>query len=188
MSVDKHAVDKLITDNMGLVYKQLHRFNRAYDDEAFSVALEALGKAATTYDKDKNIAFSTYATVCIYNSIAHLLRESKRQSKIQIVSYDSPIFFDESEADFTDLIPDYNTPEAAFLKKELYNVLWKSFDVVFSRLSNDVAKQIIDAWRTSDFTASQKDLATLANVSQSYVSRVLSAFKHKLKIEMEKYL
>ena len=51
--------EELIVNNMGLVYMQLHKMNLAYDDEAFSYAMEGLMNAARTYETDKGVQFST---------------------------------------------------------------------------------------------------------------------------------
>ena len=179
-------INKCISDNMGLVYKQLHRFNRAYDDDAFSHALEALSNAARTYDESKSVAFSTYASVCIYNKIAWYLREEARV-KLQVISYEEPAI-DGTDVRLVDTLADPEATEDNILKNELYDNLWRAFDIVYNSLPNDVSKQIIALWRESEFTASQTVLAQNTGVSQAHVSRTLSAFKHKLKKEMEEYL
>lgn len=180
-------LDTLIADNMGLVYKQLHKFNRAYDDEAFSHAVEALMRAAETYDSTKGATFSNYASVCIYNSIAHYLRELQRANKLSVVYYDDTINA-ESNITFADILHDKNTPETEALKKEFYKVLWQKFDNVLLETTNETSKRAILMWRDSDFTAKQEEIAVVMNTTQSTVSRALSAFKYKLKKEMEDYL
>ena len=179
-------IDKLVEDNVGLVYKQLHKFNRAYDDDAFSYAMEALFNAARTYDKDKNVAFSTYASACIYNMLSWYLREEARSKKLQVVSYEETIY-DGEDMRLVDTIADPETVESNILKNELYQKMWEAFDKVYNNLPNNVSKRIISLWRESDFTASQTELSKLVGVSQAHVSRTLSVFKHKLKIEMEGY-
>ena len=85
------TIEQLIQDNTGLVYKQLHKFNKAFDDDAVSYAFEALWRAAKTYDESKGAKFSTYASVCIYNEIALYLRKEQQRLKLDVVSYDNPI-------------------------------------------------------------------------------------------------
>ena len=84
-------INKLIEDNMGLVYKQLHRFNLAYDADSFSFAMEGLMNAAKTYNTKRNIKFSTYASACIYNAIMQHLRSQSKQRQINVVYYDDPM-------------------------------------------------------------------------------------------------
>ena len=179
-------LDKIISDNIGLVYKQLHSFNRANDNDAFSYALEALGKAAETYDKSKSVAFSTYATACIYNKMLWYLRESARQAKAPVVHFEDKLY-EGTDICVGDTISTTDTPELFYLKKEYMEVLWDMFDEAIKELPNDVSKNIINFWRASDFTARQQEISKELGVSQAHVSRTLSAFKHKLKLKMEGY-
>ena len=180
-------IDQLIADNMGLVYSQLHRFNMQDDDNAFSFGVEALMNAAKTFDASKGFTFATYATVCIYNALAHYLRSLNKKRQLSVVFYEDTI---DGNADITyiDVLADPDTPETEYLKKELYAELWKAYDRAFEALRSDAAKAIISKWRESDFTIQQTELANEVGVTQSNVSRILSAFKYRLKKEMEAYL
>lgn len=180
-------VNKLIQDNMGLVYKQLHKFNRANDDDAYCYALAALGNAAMTYDSGKNIAFSTYATVCIYNGIAMYLREEARDKKLQVVYYDERVD-DTDDITFADIIAAPDTVESEYLRKELSEKIWEAFDKVYNSLPNEKSKQVVRIWREHDFRIQQSKIASITGISQAHVSRTLSVFKHKLKKELEEYL
>lgn len=180
-------IDQLISDNIGLVYKQLHRFNRAYDADAFSYGLDGLWKAASTYDPNKQVAFSTYASVCIYNSIAMYMRELQQQARKSVTSLEASVS-DGGDIVLSEVLSIDGTPETVYLKNELYETLWRNFDSIVDSTKNDIAVKILQMWRDSDFTATQMELAKAAGVSQAYVSRVLSAFKHKLKERMRDYL
>lgn len=180
-------VEKMIEDNKGLVYKQLHRFNLAYDNDAISYAFETLHRAAVTYDKEKKVAFSTYASSCIYNSIIWYLREKARDEKLKVVSFEEPVD-DCVGVTIADTLSTDETAETAYLSKELNEMIWLAFDRVYDALPNEVSKSIIRIWRDSDFTIRQRELADRAGTSQAHVSRTLSAFKHKFKKEMEDYL
>lgn len=180
-------VNKIIEDNIGLVWKQLHKFNRADDDNAFSYALEALGVAAQTYDKTKGYAFSTYASTCIYNAVGCYLRSLNKQKQISVVYYDD--FIEGSDKlTYLDVLPDTETPDKATLDRESKEQLWAAFEKVLSTMSDKASVSIIRYWQQSEFTAKQAEIAEHVNVSQSHVSRTLSAFKHKLKQELEDYL
>lgn len=180
-------IDQLIADNMGLVYSQLHRFNMTNDDNAFSFAVEALMKAAKTYDTNKGFTFATYATVCIYNALAHYLRGLNKKRQLSVVFYED--FIDGSaEIKYIDVLASPDTPETEYLKKELYAEVWKAYDRAYAALRGDTAKIIIAKWRDSDFTMLQSDIAKEVGVTQSNVSRILSAFKYRMKKELEAYL
>lgn len=183
-------INKLIEDNLGLVYKQLHRFNRAYDDDVYCFAVEALWKAAETYDDTRSVSFSTYASVCIYNAIVYYIREETRGKKNQ------PLYFEDvvnegscgEKLRIADITAAPDTVETEYLRGELYEYLWKAFDKLYADTKSETSRRILDVWRESDFTMNQPEIAKVVGVTQSNVSRVLSAFKHKLKKEMEDYL
>jgi RNA polymerase sporulation-specific sigma factor len=172
---------------MGLVYTQLHKFGRANDDEAYSCAVDALVRAIDTYDDSKNITFATYASVCIYNAIGDYLRRITKKSSITTVSYNDPIYPGSNQTYFDTLQDESNVVDDV-LTEELYGKLWEAFDKAYAGLTSEQAKLAIDCWRESEFTATQSDIARAVGLTQSYVSRVLSAFKHKIKIELEEYL
>lgn len=182
-------LEKMIVDNMGLVYHQLHRFNRAYDDEAYSHAVEALMKAAYTYDTDKNVKFSTYASTCIYNAIAMYLRTMHNRNKLlTVVSFDEPLFGSDDDTTYGDAIEDNSmTPDELCISKETCAVVNKAFDKVLSETTNKTTRRVAEYWRSTDYTASQMEMSVCLGISQPTVSRALSAFKHKLKLELEGY-
>lgn len=180
-------IDQLIADNMGLVYSQLYRFNMQNDDNAFSFGVEALMKAAKTYDTSKGFTFATYATVCIYNALAHYLRSLNKKRQLSVVFYED--FIDGStDIKYIDVLTTPDTPEAEYLKSELYAEVWKAYNKAFAALRGDSAKAIISKWRESGFTIQQTELAKEVGVTQSNVSRILSAFKYRMKKELEAYL
>lgn len=178
--------EALIVDNIGLVYHMLHKFNKAYDDEAFSYAMEALMKAAITFDESKHIKFSTYASVCIYNGINYYMRKLYREDNIEIVSMEAPIS-DNPDLTVADTICSEDTPERTLLRSELNTVVRDAIAKVLSETTNRKAVEAIEYWRSTDFTASQCEIAKYVGVAQPTVSRFISVFKYKMKLELEGY-
>ncbi len=180
-------LDNLIADNMGLVYAQLYRFNKINDDEAFSYAMEALMNAAKTFDASKGFKFSTYATVCIYNAVGCYLRTLNKKRQLHLVSYYEIIEGAEDLQVIDTLASDELSPEEAMLKEELLKHVRKAFSKVLYETTNPTAKKIIEYWAAHDFEASQTDMAKALGIAQPTISRALSAFKHKMRLEMEEY-
>lgn len=182
-------VDKLVEDNMKLVYYHLNRHDLANDVEATSAAMEGLVKAAKTYNKSKDIKFSTYASVCIYNSICHYLRTKyAKKNNADLISLED-LAYEDSDTTVEDCIGDERySPYTILANRELASVIQKSFIKVLNSLPNQVSKDIIIHWQKSNYTATQVELASITGVSQAHVSRTLSAFRHRLKKEMEDYL
>lgn len=178
--------EKLIADNMGLVYMQLHKLNLAYDDEAFSFAMEGLMKAARTYDTTKGLQFSTYASVCIYNGVQMLLRKRNAKKQLIVVSYEEPLFEDGPKC--MDVLVGAEDLEASYVRRELLAATRKAFDKTFATMRRGLRKDIINEWCNSGFEATHTDIATKLHTTQSYVSQVIKTFQHKLKQELEDYL
>lgn len=178
--------EKLIADNMGLVYHQLHKLKLAYDDEAFSNGMEGLMNAARTYDANKDVKFSTYASVCIYNEIQKLLRKRSAKRQLTVVYYEEPVFDDGPT--YAEVLVGTDDLEASLIRRERAEAAVNAFNKVFDSMNPGVSKTIITVWRDSGFEATQQDIAARANASQSYVSRAIKTFQHKVKQEMEDYL
>ncbi len=178
-------IDKMISDNTGLVYAQLNRFGLRDDQDAESSAYGALHKAAMTYKPDKGVEFSTYATCCIYNALAGRLRSIKSQQSVEIVSLSDPVGFEEGNTTRLDKICVDNSVESAFIKKEKNELLWQAINNAKDHLSGTSAK-VIECWIQSDFTVKQKELASETGVSQSYISTALGQFKRYLREELVK--
>lgn len=178
-------IDKMISENTGLVYAQLNRFGFRDDQDAESAAYGALHKAAITYKPDKGVEFSTYATCCIYNALAGRLRSIKSQQSVEVVSLSDPVGFEEGNATRLDKICVDNSVESTFINKEKSILLWQAINNAKDRLSGTSAK-VIECWMQSDFTAKQKELASETGVSQSYISTALGQFKRYLREELVK--
>lgn len=69
--------DRLVEENIGLIYMVLKRFkNRGCDmEELFQVGAEGLTKAAARFEPDRGYAFSTYAVPMIIGEIQRFIRD-----------------------------------------------------------------------------------------------------------------
>lgn len=183
-------IEKVIQDNMGLVYKQLHRFNVINDADAYSYAVEALWTAVTTYDTSKNTKFSTYASVCIYNAIGSYLRKLKTQQKVIILPYDhSDNSIDDLDyASYHSAMTVQDTPLDYCERKELTEVLNSLYNKILSECTTDIAKQVVTEWYLARGAVQQVELAKKLGTSQPHVSRIISAAKYKFKKGLEDYL
>lgn len=180
-------INSKIAANRGLIFQQLSRFGLRDDPDAESLAYEALYKAILSFDDTRGNAFSTYAVCVIANALRMHIRSTRRKQQLEVISYNDVINNDDSEAELLHFIPDttYN-PENIVLFSELQGVVKQAFEGVLSRFS-EKQQEIIVAWYRSDFKATQCEIAAELHVSQAMVSRSISAFKHKLKKELEEY-
>ena len=177
------TVDTIIRTNTGLVYKQLHRFYLLNDNEAESIAFEALWKAACDYDCTKGTKFSTLATVYIYNALCGYIRKLKAKNKIEYVSYNKLIGDDQHE--YLELLASDENVAEDLEYEEFLNFVATLYDEALLAVQNDKHRRILKIWRDKDFNCSATHIANEAGVSQSYVSQVLSSFKYKFRCLLE---
>lgn len=179
-------INKLIANNLGLVYKQLKSFNLANDPDAKSIGYEALYNAIVNYDASKGTKLSTVATVYIYNALGSYVRTLNAKRQIQTVSYNNIAFSDDTEDhEFLDLLSAGTDIEKNYIQKELCRCAIQTFNDKYDKLTNEKHKVILKAWKDSEFTAQTKDIAAEVGVSQSYVSQVINNFKYTLRKELE---
>lgn len=74
---DKAAREKLVQDNMGLIWSVVRRFSRRGKDpeELFQIGSIGLLKAIDRFDTDYDVCFSTYAVPVIMGEIRRFLRD-----------------------------------------------------------------------------------------------------------------
>ncbi len=177
------ARSKLIEHNLRLVLYIAKRFESKKIDleDLVSVGVIGLVKAVDSFKLDKNIKLATYASRCIENEILMFLRKVNRTQNE--ISLDEPVNIDDegSELMIADIIPStddvYDIVELKSDKKHLLSIL----ESLAPR-----EKQII-ALRyglNGQEELTQKEVADLLQISQSYISRLEKKILKKLKISM----
>jgi RNA polymerase sigma factor (sigma-70 family) len=175
-------IEELIEHNIGLVRKQLNKFYLANNPDAISLAYEALWKAATTFKHEKGVKFSTYATVCIFNTLGSFVRTLHKQRQLELVSYNAII--DGKDTEYLDLLPAPINIEESYLRNEHLNKVGKLFESEFGWFNNK-QQAILVLWRDSDFSATTSEIALEVGCSQSYASQVINIMKGRLKNRLE---
>ena len=179
-------VNDKIAENTGLIFKQLKKFNLATDPEAESIGYEALYNAVLTFSQAKNVKFSTYASVCIYNALGSYVRTQNKQRQIEVISYNNIAYAEDgTEHEFVDFLPSSANTEGDFIRSELCQAVRDEFQAQYDMLTNEKHKAILSLWRDSDYEASMMSIAKQVGVSQPYVSQVINSFKFKLRKRLE---
>lgn len=156
--------ERLIIENEALVYhvlKQMHLYSQLED--YYDVGMIGLYKAAKTFDNSKGSKFSTYACICIRNTILMDIRDQKRQCDYYSISLQTPVGGEKDEILLEDTISDYKL-EVDILNKEEKMALIESI-----RKLNDEDRQMIDLYFWKEMT--QKEIARYLKTSQANVSR-----------------
>ena len=172
MNNDSYAKNKLIEHNLRLVVFLAKKYENTKEDLEDLVSIGTIGliKAVNTYKLDKNIKLATYASRCIDNEILMYLRKTKRRrgeiSFEDSLSYDS----DGNELHLEDVLG----TEADIVTKDLDNELDRY--LMYREISklNFRDKEIIE-YRyglNGKKELTQKEVANLLGISQSYISRI----------------
>ncbi len=185
-SGDSRARELLIVHNLRLVVYIAKKFESpsANTEDLISIGTIGLIKAVNTFSPEKNIKLATYASRCIENEILMFLRKSS-QLKNE-VSIDEPL---NTDWDGNELL--------------LCDILGSDGEEISNNLEYEVEKQLLLRKvaglnpRESQIMElrfglngkhehTQKQVADLLGISQSYISRLEKKIISRLKEELEK--
>ncbi|MCI8282486.1 MAG: RNA polymerase sporulation sigma factor SigE [Lachnospiraceae bacterium] len=183
------AKSRLIEHNLRLVVYIAKKFDNTGIgvEDLISIGTIGLIKAINTFNPQKNIKLATYASRCIENEILMYLR---RNSKTKLeVSIDEPlnVDWDGNELLLSDILGtdediiyrDIETEvEKSLLKKAIEKLSPRERTIVELRfgLAGESAPEL-----------TQKEVADLLGISQSYISRLEKKIMKRLKKEIVKF-
>ena len=178
---DNFARDKLIEHNLRLVVFLAKKYeNTGVDlEDLVSIGTIGLMKGVKTFSMDKNIKLATYASRCIDNEILMYLRKNKR-IKTEI-SFDESLSFD---ADGNELhLEDVLGTDSDIVTKPLEDIENKNLMLNEINKLSKRDKEIITLRYGLDgkYEKTQKEVASILGISQSYISRIEKKVIKKLK-------
>ncbi len=169
---DIKARDKLIEHNLRLVVFLAKKYENTKIDLEDLVSIGTIGliKGVNTYQNDKNIKLATYASRCIDNEILMYLRKTKR--KRSEISFEDSLSFDSegNELHLEDVLgtdddivtkPIENEFDKYLLYKEVDKLEKRDKEIIELRYGLNGKKEM-----------TQKEVAALLGISQSYISRI----------------
>lgn len=183
---DDGVAERLIEHNLRLVVYIARRFeNTGVDlDDLISVGSIGLIKAINSFDVDKNIKLATYASRCIENEILmHLRKTVKIKAE---VSFDEPINsdYEGNELLLSDVL---GTDGDVVYKKIECGVEGDLLKIALSKL-NGREREIMELRYglkgSEEYT--QKEVADMMGISQSYISRLEKKIISRLQKEFAK--
>ena len=183
---DEKAKQTLIEHNLRLVVYISKKFENTGVslEDLTSIGTIGLIKAVNSFNQEKAIKLATYASRCIENEILMHLRKISNQRND--VSLDEPLSMDGDGNEL--LLSDILGTEADTIHKAIEKKLEKEVLVdAISKLSK--REQLIISLRFGIFgqeEKTQKEVADMMGISQSYISRLEKKIIAKLKREMEK--
>ncbi len=181
------AKKMLIEHNLRLVVYIARKFTNTGIDVEDLVSIGTIGliKAVHTFDVNKNIKLATYASRCIENEILMYLR--KNNKKRSEISFDDPlnIDWDGNELKLADVM---GTDEDIIYKDIEKDIDRKLLKIAMESLTDREKKILILRYdlRNSGETKTQKDVADILGISQSYISRLEKRIIGKLQSEVAK--
>ena len=185
---DESVREELITHNLRLVVYIARKFDVAGAgiEDLISIGTIGLIKAVKTSSPEKNIKLATYASRCIENEILMYLRRNNK-TKAE-VSIDEPlnVDWDGNELLLSDIL---GTDEDIIYKDLEDEAERKILSKAIEKLS-DRERMIVDlryGLSASDgMEKTQKEVADMLGISQSYISRLEKKIIKRLKKEMIK--
>ena len=179
----EQAKKQLIEHNLRLVVYLAKKFENTgvCVEDLISIGTIGLIKGINTFNPEKKIKLATYASRCIENEILMYLRRNNRV-KLE-VSFDEPLNtdWDGNELLLSDILgtdEDLETEvEISLLKKAMLSL-------------NERERQIIELRfgvnRVENKELTQKEVADILGISQSYISRLEKKIMARLKKEIQK--
>ncbi|WP_432400760.1 RNA polymerase sporulation sigma factor SigE [Wukongibacter sp. M2B1] len=185
---DESVRSVLIERNLRLVVYIARKFENTGIgvEDLISIGTIGLIKAVNTFDPNKKIKLATYASRCIENEILMFLR---RNNKIKSeISIDEPlnIDWDGNELLLSDILGTENDLIYKNLEEEIDRELLK---IALKKLSNR-EKRIMDLrfGLSNGEEKTQKEVADMLGISQSYISRLEKRIIFRLKKEINRMI
>ena len=181
MENNQEARNKLIEHNLRLVVFLAKKYDNTGTDLEDLVSIGTIGliKAVNTYRLDKNIKLATYASRCIDNEILMYLRKIKR--KKGEVSFEDSLSYDAdgNELHLEDVLGTEKDTVTKGLDDELNRTMMLSEIEKLNKRDNEIIELRYGLNNKKELT--QKDVAKLLGISQSYISRIEKKVIKKLK-------
>lgn len=186
---DVKTKSTLIERNLRLVVYIARKFENTgvNVEDLISIGTIGLIKAINTFKTDKNIKLATYASRCIENEILmYLRRNSKTKAEVSI---DEPLNVD---WDGNELL--------------LSDILGTDVDIIYRNIEDEVDKELLDEAMNKlnkrerkimelrfgllgeGEEKTQKEVADILGISQSYISRLEKKIVNRLKKEISRMI
>ncbi|WP_200905807.1 RNA polymerase sporulation sigma factor SigE [Caloranaerobacter sp. TR13] len=176
----------LIERNLRLVVYIARKFENTGVgvEDLISIGTIGLIKAVSTFNPDKKIKLATYASKCIENEILmYLRRNSKTRTEI---SFDEPlnIDWDGNELLLSDILGTENDMIFKLLEEEVDKELLNEAIKKLSKREKKIVELRFGLNNGEEKT--QKEVADILGISQSYISRLEKRIIKRLKKEINR--
>lgn len=185
---DAYAKKVLIEHNLRLVVYIAKKFDNTGIGVEDLISIGAIGliKAINTFNPEKNIKLATYASRCIENEILMFLR---RTNKLKMeVSLDEPlnVDWDGNELLLSDILGTEEDSVSKDLETEADRTLLRNAIEKLTKREKVIIEMRYGLDNKNGDEKTQKEVADLLGISQSYISRIEKKIMGRLKKEILK--
>lgn len=185
---DESVRAMLIERNLRLVVYIARKFENTglHIEDLVSIGTIGLIKAVNTFDPLKKIKLATYASRCIENEILMFLRRSNKLKSE--VSFDEPlnVDWDGNELLLSDVLGTEADTISRNLEEEVDRTLLYDALEKLSERERKIMELRFGLGRGEEMT--QKDVADLLGISQSYISRLEKRIIKRLRREFNRMI
>ncbi len=186
---DEQAKSLLIEHNLRLVVYIAKKFDNTGVgvEDLISIGTIGLIKAINTFNPEKKIKLATYASRCIENEILmHLRRNNKTKME---VSFDEPlnVDWDGNELLLSDILGTEEDIICKNIEDEVEINLLKAAVGRLSRRERTIVELRFGLNTLDGEERTQKEVADLLGISQSYISRLEKKIMKRLKKEIVRF-
>lgn len=179
----------LIEHNLRLVVYIAKKFDNTGVgvEDLISIGTIGLIKAINTFNSGKNIKLATYASRCIENEILMYLRRNNK-TKLE-VSIDEPlnVDWDGNELLLSDILGTDEDVIYKDIENEMERKLLNKAILKLSERERTIVELRFGLKHPLGMEMTQKEVADLLGISQSYISRLEKKIIKRLKKEILKY-
>ena len=182
---DPWAKQQLITHNLRLVVYIAKKFDSTgiNVEDLISIGTIGLIKAVNTFVPAKNIKLATYASRCIENEILMFLR--KNQNRRHELSIDEPLNtdYDGNELLLSDVLGTESDTVSRELESDAERGMVRRAVSRLEKRERLIMELRFGLGGRKEHT--QKEVADIIGISQSYISRLEKRILRQLRVEME---
>lgn len=184
----EQAKKQLIEHNLRLVVYLAKKFENTgvCVEDLISIGTIGLIKGINTFNPEKKIKLATYASRCIENEILMYLRRNNRV-KLE-VSFDEPLNtdWDGNELLLSDILGTDEDVIYKDLETEVEISLLKKAMLSLNERERQIIELRFGVNRVENKELTQKEVADILGISQSYISRLEKKIMERLKKEIQK--
>ena len=184
---DESARSELIDHNLRLVVYVARKFENTgiNIEDLISIGTIGLIKAVNTFRADRNIKLATYASRCIENEILMYLRKNSHSHSEVSIEEPLNIDWEGNELLLGDVLGTETDSVSGSLENEMEITVLKTAVSRLSPREREIMELRFGLRGGEEYT--QKQVADVLGISQSYISRLEKKILKRLKKELEQY-